>query len=200
MDKTVQDKIFEPFFTTKNVGEGTGLGMATVYGIVKQNRGSIYVYSEPSKGTTFKIYWPSASDGFGKTQKREFSKEVEKGQETILIVEDDENIRSFISTALESLGYQVITAINGHDALDKLDQAEQKIDLAITDVIMPAMGGKELADQLNIVAPDLKLLFTSGYTGNHIVHSGVLEEGVNFIQKPYSIKDFAKKIRQILDN
>lgn len=199
MDKTLQSKIFEPFFTTKKIGEGTGLGLAMVYGIVKQNSGNVYVYSEPNQGATFKIYWPALSEGTVIPYKRTYVREAEKGQETILIVEDDENIRSFITTALESLGYKVLSAVNGQDALDKMKNTEQQIDLAISDVIMPAMGGKEFADQLKIIYPHLRVLFTSGYTGNQIVHSGVLENDVEFIQKPYSINELSQKVRQILD-
>ncbi|TFG99356.1 MAG: PAS domain S-box protein [Calditrichales bacterium] len=200
MDKDCQSKIFEPFFTTKERGKGTGLGLSTVYGIVKQNHGNIYVYSEVNKGTTFKIYWPKTELAEAEFQEIETEKKVVGGKETIMIVEDDDEVRNFACEALRSLNYQIIEAPNGIQALEIVKQNHKRIDLLITDVIMPEMGGKELAEKIAGILPNLKILFTSGYTDNHIVRSGRLNTGINFIQKPFSILDISKKIRTIIDN
>jgi signal transduction histidine kinase/CheY-like chemotaxis protein len=193
-----KDKIFEPFFTTKSDGKGTGLGLATVYGIVKQNNGFINVYSEPDRGTTIRIYLPQIK---GKTSEIEYEnvKEIPEGHnETVLIVEDDISILKLGEKILESLGYNVICCATPSDAIQKVTENKGKIDLLLTDVIIPEMNGRELSENIKQVYPDIKVLFMSGYTANIIAHRGVLEDGVNFISKPLSKKDMAVKIREVL--
>jgi len=193
-------KIFEPFFTTKEKGKGTGLGLSTVYGIIKQNNGYINVYSEENKGTTFKIYWPVAKKkGKAKAVKRKESKKIYSGKgELIFVVEDDKDVRNFITEALASLNYNVISATNGKNALVLLKEKNLKPHLLITDIIMPEMNGKELSVKIKELIPDIKVLFTSGYTDNHIVNRGFLEKGINFLGKPYTIENLSQKIRKIL--
>ncbi len=199
MDVGTRDKIFEPFFTTKDKGKGTGLGLSTVYGIVKQNHGGIYVYSEPDKGTTFKIYWPQETN----TQKSEpdFKSDMTAvaGKETLLYVEDDSGVRDFAVSSLQSMGYSVIEARDGKQALEILKERNAEIDMMITDVIMPGMTGEELSKAVRKFSPQLKILYTSGYTDNHIVQSGVLKKGINFLPKPFSVFKLTKKIRELLD-
>lgn len=199
MDKQIVEKIFEPFFTTKEPGKGTGLGLATVYGIVKQNNGFINVYSEPGKGTTFKIYLPKCSR---KTPKNQEEKQVSipKGHgETILLVEDEESILSLGRTMLEGLGYKVLTAASPLEAIRLAKSHAGEIRLLITDVIMPEMNGRELSEKLQTLQPHIKCLYMSGYTANAISHRGVLAEGVHFIQKPFSLENLAFKVREVLD-
>lgn len=198
------DRIFEPFFTTKESGKGTGLGLSTVYGIVKQNQGSIYVYSEPGKGTTLKIYWPAIGERPPEIKRPSDQKEGDKqavgGTETILFVEDDEKVRDISKKILDSFGYRVILAVNGKDALAQLEKEKFAIDLLITDVVMPEMGGIELARKLRDQQPGLKVLYCSGYPDTHIISpGGVLGNGVNFLSKPFHSDTLAKTIRSILD-
>jgi PAS domain S-box-containing protein len=199
MTKEIIGHIFDPFFTTKEIGKGTGLGLATVYGIVKQNDGYISVHSEPGKGTTFKIYLPrfvgealkSASEGM---------LEIHKGRgEMVLLVEDEAAILKVSKEMLEKLGYIVVTASTPAEALRQAEAHAAAIRLLITDVIMPEMNGWELAQKVHKTKPGLKCLFTSGYTADVIEHHGVLDEGVQFIQKPFSLKDLASKVRQALE-
>jgi signal transduction histidine kinase/ActR/RegA family two-component response regulator len=199
MNEEVKNRIFEPFFTTKEKDKGTGLGLATVYGIVKQNYGAIYVYTEQNKGSTFKIYWPATNEK--SVNKKDFGIEVENysGNENILIVEDDENVLEFASSALKSLGYKIYTASNGKEALKLIQTNDFDFDLIITDLIMPELNGKEFVEQLKEMDFDFKVIYVSGYTDNHIVHDGMLEEGINFIHKPYSISTLAKTIRLVLE-
>ncbi|MGD9488564.1 MAG: PAS domain S-box protein [Calditrichaceae bacterium] len=199
MPDEIKEKIFEPFFTTKKKGEGTGLGLSTVYGIVKQNEGSVEVYSEIGKGTTFKIYWPCVGESEITDHEDEPEEIIVGGNETILFVEDDYAVRGFACETLRSFGYNVIEAENGLEALEIAYKMKFKDILVISDVIMPEMGGDELGEKLKNVIPGLKVLFASGYTDNHIVRSGVLKQGVNFIHKPYSVQSLAKKVRSILD-
>jgi len=199
MEEEIRDKIFEPFFTTKEKGLGTGLGMSTVYGIVKQNGGSIYAYSEAGLGTRVKIYWPATEEKKLPDETQVLTRAALLGQESILVVEDDESVRNFVGTALKNLGYIVQEAINGKKALDVLRQNGSKIELIITDLIMPEMNGKELAIEVGKILPEIRVLFTSGYTEDHIVNSGSLDRGIDFLQKPYSIQTLAKKVREILD-
>jgi PAS domain S-box-containing protein len=198
MDARIKQKIFEPFFTTKEKHRGTGLGLAMVYGIVKQNNGYISVDSEPGKGTTFKIYWPITEEQ-PKKDKLVTENKLLPGSETILLVEDDASVREFAVDALNTLGYKVIWASNGQTAIDLIESDSPNIDLLITDIVMPEMNGEELAKRIKTIYPKLKIIFVSGYTDNHLLHDdGTLGEDVNFIQKPYSIEKLAKEIRHIL--
>lgn len=198
MEHEVIVKVFEPFFTTKDL-LGTGLGLSTVYGIVKQNNGFINLYSEPKKGTTFKIYLPVHKDA---TLWKESEKTgpLAMGQgESILLVEDDPNILIMGRTMLKKLGYRVLTANSPDEALRRAGQHTGTLDLLITDVIMPGMNGKELSQQLLMLYPTLKLIYMSGYTANVIAHHGVLDAGVHFLQKPFTGWDISTKIREVLD-
>jgi PAS domain S-box-containing protein len=199
MDREIVLKIFEPFFTTKVVGQGTGLGLATVYGIVKQNNGFVNVYSEPGHGTTFKIYLPVHQGVSGITQAEIVPDAHMGGTETILIVEDDAMVLKMGKEMLERLGYTVLTASVPADALQLIGANTNKIHLVITDVVMPGMNGRDLADQLRTLDPESKILFMSGYTADVIAHRGILDEGVCFIHKPFSIKDLAVKVREALE-
>ncbi len=199
MDKETLGSIFEPFFTTKRAGQGTGLGLATVYGIVKQNDGFINVYSEPEKGTTFKIYLvPHAGRVEGMVKPAATVVPTGNG-ETVIVVEDDTVIRELATLMLESLGYSVLNAGMPGEALHLAEAHTDDISLLLTDVVMPEMSGGELARQLKQLCPTIKTLFMSGYTANVIAHRSVLDDGVNFIQKPFSIKDLGVKVREVLD-
>jgi len=200
MDKETQEHIFDPFFTTKEVDKGAGLGLSTVYGIVKQNNGFICVYSEPGQGTTFKLYLPKLKWD-AESGKKEQTPVVElAGSEIVLIVEDDDGLRKFAQEVLLLHGYRVLDAENGEDALRVSQAHEGQIDLLLTDVVMPKMGGKELAERLQSLYPQMKVIYMSGYTDNTITHHGVLEPGLNFIEKPFSLESLAKKVRQVLDD
>ena len=199
MDDEIKKKIFEPFFTTKAVDKGTGLGLSTIYGIVKQNNGSVYVYSEPGMGTTINIYWPAAveTDKMKEVKKEEY--QIKGGKETILFVEDDLAVREFTGHALKALGYHVLEATDARDALHMINNENISFDLLITDLVMPEISGKELADILSQKIQNLKILYTSGYTEDTVVHNGIVDEGVNFLHKPYSVKELSAKIRFILE-
>jgi len=199
MDETVRARAFEPFFTTKERGRGTGLGLVTVYGIVKQNNGFVYLYSEPGHGTTIKIYLPEAVPDENITPEEPVRDIDLSGSETILLVEDDPGVRMVTQSTLSDYGYEVLTAINGEEALRLYQANQERIDLLLTDVIMPLMGGKELVDRLHQLNPGLKVIFFSGYTDDSIVRSGVLPGGIEFIQKPYFHKDLVRKVRLLLD-
>ncbi len=199
MDAETLANIFEPFYTTKDVGQGTGLGLPTVYGIVKQNSGLIDVMSEPGKGTTFKIFLPRYS-GAVKEVKKEIYTQIPDGQnETILLVEDEPSIMKMSKNMLEKIGYKVLPANTPGEAIRMAEEHPGKIDLLITDVIMPEMNGRDLAIHLQTLYPEIKILFMSGYTADVIAHHGVLDEDVQFIQKPFTIKDIAINIRKALD-
>jgi len=198
MDKETLSKIFEPFFSTKEKGIGTGLGLATVYGIVKQSGGNIWAYSEPGRGTTFKIYLPQTE-----AKQEPETGAVEKdtahsGGEHILVVEDEDSLRKMTERAISRLGYKVNTAANGREALLLMEEKGLKPDLMIIDVVMPNMSGKELVNRLQKNQPDLKVLYMSGYTDNAVVHHGVLEPGTAFIQKPFTFRDLAERIQAVL--
>jgi PAS domain S-box-containing protein len=198
MDRATLDQLFEPFFTTKGTGRGTGLGLAMVYGIVKQNNGFINVYSEPDKGSTFRIYLPRH---MGATDRAEAAAVVEipRGHgETILVVEDEVAILRLAGKMLERLGYRVLEAMTPARALEIAKEHGRRIDLLITDVVMPEMNGRDLAERLQADYPELKLLFMSGYTADVIAHRGVLEEGVHFVQKPFANHELAVKVREVL--
>jgi len=200
MNKETLNKLFEPYFTTKELGKGTGLGLATVYGIVNQNGGFINVYSEQGNGSTFKIYLPRYRGETETLQQEEPTEPVPRGQETILLVEDEPQMLEVTKMMLQNQGYTVLATSRPKEAIRLAKQHKGKIDLLVTDVVMPALSGKDLAKQLLSHYPDLKCLFMSGYTADTIAHHGVLDEGVHFIQKPFSIKDIAVKVREVLGN
>lgn len=200
IDDDVKRYIYEPFFTTKKLGEGTGLGLATVYGIVKQNKGFIDVYSEPGSGSSFKIYLPRYVGKQDTASMEEYDRTEHRGGETILLVEDEKSILELTRRMLESLGYSVLDAATPGAAIQLAEKHAGKIHLLLTDVVMPEMDGHDLAKRLLSLYPDLKRLFVSGYTANVIAHRGVLEEGVHFLQKPFSIRDLGKKVREVLDD
>jgi CheY-like chemotaxis protein len=198
MDKETLDNLFEPFFTTKDLGKGTGLGLATVYGIVKQNNGFIHVCSEPGQNTVFRIYLPRHA-GQAAGLPREKTGEIPLGRgETILIVEDEVVILDLCKLMLERLGYTVLTAATPGEALRLAETGAGRIHLLMTDVVMPEMNGRDLAKQLTALCPDIKLLFMSGHTANVIEHQGVMGKGMNFIQKPFSKNALAVMVHQAL--
>jgi two-component system cell cycle sensor histidine kinase/response regulator CckA len=199
MEEAIRLHIFEPFFTTKEKGRGTGLGLSTVYGIVKQAGGHIWLYSEPGAGTTFKIYLPHTSAPVETLTSQALASDQLEGSETILLVEDEPSVRALASQALRGRGYTVLAASNGEEALRLVKGRETEIALLVTDVVMPQMNGKELADRLQAIHPALQVLFASGYTENTIVHHGVLEPGVAFLSKPFTPTALARKIREGLD-
>ena len=199
MSEEVKAHIFEPFFTTKERGRGTGLGLATAYGMVKQSGGSIEVYSEAGIGTTFKIYLPHVEEEASPSVKDDRPQEMRGGSEIVLLVEDEDIVRNLCIRILERLGYNVLQARNGAEAIALAQGYGDRIDLLLTDVVMPGMNGAELARQLVLHNPRMKVLFTSGYTDDAIVRHGILEEGVSFIGKPYTPSALAKKVRGVLD-
>jgi PAS domain S-box-containing protein len=197
MDAATQARIFEPFFTTKGPGKGTGLGLATVYGVVKQSGGYIWVYSEVGHGSTFKIYLPQVMAEVDKPAEKE-SPRMSVGTETILFVEDEQSVRDLVCDYLSSAGYRVLQAGDGVEALEVAAAHGGPIHMLVTDVVMPRMSGRDLANQLTSERPDLKVLFISGYTDDTIVRHGVLDGGVAFLQKPFNLKSLAEKIREVL--
>jgi PAS domain S-box-containing protein len=205
MTKETQRRLFEPFFTTKGTGKGTGLGLSTTYGIVKQSKGYIWVYSEPDRGTTFKVYLPRLSEQATAPASSVAARPIRTGAlpggtETVLVVEDEPSVRNLACDVLKGKGYDVLCAANGQDALDVVrDHTGAPIRLVVTDVIMPVMGGKAMAEALRTMYPDLAVLFTSGYTGDAMDRSGVLEKGVAFLPKPYSLAGLTRKVREMLD-
>jgi CheY-like chemotaxis protein len=200
MSQEVRENIFEPFFTTKEVGKGTGLGLSTVYGIVKQNNGFISVASELGKGATFKIYLPRFEAETAQVPSDETAFKRPTGTETILLVEDDEAILNLSKMILEKLGYTVLAAQTPVHAINLVQDHPGELHLLITDVVMPEMNGRALAEQLGAIRANLKCLYMSGYTADVIAHRGILEEGVDFIQKPFGSNDLATKVRQVLDH
>jgi two-component system, cell cycle sensor histidine kinase and response regulator CckA len=197
MDAETQSHIFEPFFTTKEKGKGTGLGLSTIYGIVKQSGGFIWVYSEVGKGTTFKIYFPSAKEEDSNSA-AEISAIAQGGKETLLIAEDDGSVRSLASRILRGRGYQVLEAANGKDALQIAQAYRDKIHLVLTDIIMPEMGGSALVAQLKVLRPEIKALYFSGYTDGAIVQHGILDSNVEFLQKPFTVENLLRRVREVL--
>ena len=199
MDKETQKRIFDPFYTTKERGNGTGLGLSTVYGIVKQCQGNIWVYSEPEKGTTFRLYFPIVEKLVQDTPQNSESVRSLHGIETILIVEDDEMVRKLSSRVLKKYGYTILEARNGIKALEICKEYEDRIDLVLTDVIMPEMGGPELVEIISKTYSQIKVIYMSGYTDNTIAHHGILDEGIAFLNKPASSDEIGIKVREILD-
>jgi CheY-like chemotaxis protein len=199
MDVQTMSRVFEPFFTTKEVGKGTGLGLATVYGIVKQSGGYVSVYSEVGRGTTFRIYLPrtdAVTEPAVPTARPEM---LSAGSETILLVEDAAALREMSATALRDLGYTVLEAESGMAALDRARTHPATLDLVVTDVVMPGMSGPELWKRVHEIRPEGKVLFVSGYTDDAIVRHGVLEGGTAFLPKPFSSWALARKVREVLD-
>jgi CheY-like chemotaxis protein len=198
MSPEVQARLFEPFFTTKGPGQGTGLGLATCYGIVKQHGGNIWVYSEAGQGTTFKVYLPCTEEAVDEALRPVETATLPRGQETVLVVEDEPAVRELAARVLRTLGYTVLEATNGEDALQVAAAYDGVIQLLLADVVMPQLGGKVLAARLAELCPEIKVLFMSGYTANAIVHHGRLDEGVAFLQKPFTPASLARKVRERL--
>jgi two-component system cell cycle sensor histidine kinase/response regulator CckA len=200
MSRETQTHIFEPFFTTKEMGKGTGLGLATVYGIVKQSGGGIWVYSEPDHGTVFKVYFPSVSESPAAGGPAKTANDATSGSETILVVEDEEGVRSLVRLALESSGYKVLETGDAESALATCANYDGLIDLLLTDVIMPQLSGPSVAEKVSSLRPAIKVLYMSGYTDDAVLLHGVDCQEMPFIQKPFSSVALRKKIRQILDH
>ncbi len=198
MNEETQSKMFEPFYTTKGLGKGTGLGLSTVYGIVKQSGGDIFVYSEPGIGTTLKIYMPRVEGVSPKKNITEKHHTASHGNETILLIEDDVAVRGIVSDILEDSGYTLLEASCGSEALEICREHKDKIDLLLSDVVMPGMNGRELADQIEAMIPGIAVLFMSGYTDNAIQHHGILEQDTAFIEKPFTKFSLVRKIRDVL--
>jgi CheY-like chemotaxis protein len=198
MSEAALQHLFEPFFTTKEVGQGTGLGLATVYGVVKQNEGFIQVLSEAGKGTTFRIYLPRLRS-HSVSESKPAEAEPDRGRETVLVVEDEQVILDMCRIMLEKLGYRVLTTCSPREALRLAAEHAGSLHLLLTDVILPEMNGRELSQRLRASYPELKHLYMSGYTADVIAHQGMLEEGVRFIQKPFTMRSLAARVREVLD-
>jgi CheY-like chemotaxis protein len=198
MDEETRERIFEPFFTTKGPARGTGLGLATVYGIVRQNEGFLLVESEPGEGSTFRIYLPRHHGAEERSSPE--GVEAARGQgETLLLVEDEAAILHLGTRMLEGLGYRVLAARTPAEAIELAEREKGTVRLVLTDVIMPGMNGRDLANRLAEIVPDLRTLFMSGYTADVIAHRGVLEDGVSFLPKPFTMRELAAKVREVLD-
>jgi two-component system, cell cycle sensor histidine kinase and response regulator CckA len=200
MSQEVKERIFEPYFTTKGLGRGTGLGLATVYGIVKQNNGMIVVYSEEGQGTVFKIYFPRFFGNEPLDTQTHKSNDSFRGEETILLVEDELALLNLAQKKLSELGYQVIAASSPLQALNKVKNIRDPIHLLITDIILPEMNGWELSEHLKALQPEMKCLYMSGYPINVVTAQGVLHKGIQMIEKPFSLKTLAEKIREVLQS
>ena len=200
MSEETRARIFEPFFTTKEKGKGTGLGLSTVYGIVQQSGGSIWVYSEPNQGTSFKVYLPRLEAPMKADSEKPAAETGPRGSETVLLVEDEEVVRGLATHILEDAGYKVLAARGGAEAIQFCTQPAEQIDLLLTDVVMPETSGKEVAERVTALMPHTKVLFMSGYTDQAIVHHGVLDSNVEFIQKPFTPLGLSKKVREVLDS
>jgi CheY-like chemotaxis protein len=198
MTAETRARVFDPFFTTKPTGQGTGMGLATVYGIVKQHQGNIWVRSEPDQGTTFDLFFPSAEAG-EKTRETPETAALRGKGETVLLVEDEPSVRHLVRQVLDRRGYAVLEMESPEACLEFLEGCNAPIDLLLTDVVMPGMNGRELHRRIAETRPELKALYMSGYTENVIVHHGVLDPGVALLHKPFSVKELARKVREALD-
>ena len=199
MNEETQSRIFEPFYTTKELGKGTGLGLATVYGIVKQSGGFIWVYSEEGRGTTFKVYLPRVASPLAEVRAGRRHAEIRKGTETILVVEDAEPLRALTKEFLTVCGYTVLEAANGDEALALARSYRGSIDLLLTEVVMPRLGGQRLVEQMTQIRPHTRVLYMSGYPNDGIVQAGILASGVTLLEKPFTREILAKRVRQVLD-
>ena len=200
MDAETQSHLFQPFFTTKKRGQGTGLGLTTVYGIVQQSEGDIWMRSEPGKGTVFSICLPRADEFVESLEPLVPPRATANGVETILVAEDEESVLRLIKYLLTVRGYRVLDAVDGRDALRLFEQYRGSIDLLLTDMVMPGMNGRELADKVLSSKPDLKVIYMSGYTDDMLVHAGALGPGVSFLRKPLRPDVLASRVREVLDS
>jgi CheY-like chemotaxis protein len=198
MDRETLDRAFEPFFTTKSEGGGSGLGLSTVYGVARQNGGSVNLYSEPGRGTTVRVYLPR-HEGEQEARADLAPAELRRGAETVLLVEDEEALLALTEELLTELGYHVLAAEGPLEALALAAKPEAQIDLLLTDVIMPTMNGKELAERVQTLRPGIRVLFTSGYTADAIANQGMLDPGIDFLEKPFTLDTLAARIREALD-
>jgi CheY-like chemotaxis protein len=198
MSPETQARLFEPFFTTKEQGKGTGLGLSTVYGIVKQSGGHIWVYSEPGKGTSFKVYFPAAHEKSAEVSNPVLPL-IQSGGETILVAEDEEPIAALVQDILSARGYKVLVALTVDEAIRLSEQKTENIHLLLTDIVMPKFSGKELARRIRQTRPSMKVLYMSGYTNDTIVHHGVLEDSTEFLEKPFTPSVLARRVREVLD-
>jgi CheY-like chemotaxis protein len=201
MSRDTREHAFDPFFTTKEAGKGTGLGLATVYGIVKQSGGYVWIYSEQGLGTTVKLYFPevSAAAAFTTNEQRPASSEMKRGSETILLVEDEAAVRGLASRILEKQGYRVIAAQHGREAMEIASREDGHIHLVLTDVVMPGMNGRGLVERLSGIRPRIKSLYMSGYTDDDIIRRGFIEPSKSFLQKPFTSDALLQTVRKVLD-
>jgi CheY-like chemotaxis protein len=200
MNEEIQAHLFEPFFTTKEKGKGTGLGLSTVFGIVKQSEGFVWVYSEPGKGTTLKLYFPRIENEIVKLKSETKSEQRFRGSETVLIVEDETPVRALASMILRERGYHVIEAADGNEALRLAKEFAGEIHLVLADVVMPGMNGKTMISQLETLRTGIKSLYISGYADNAVVRHGELDPNVAFLQKPFTVEGLARKVREVINS